>query len=301
VETGELTSQAALDDWARGSTAGLISTFPIDLTPSTLILLATVLAAKVSWEQPFDLAPADELGQDSPWASQLSQVLRTPPGPQHRQFIAVTDRAGEVAVHTAQARGGLLVTSVAAHPRVPAADVLAAAYPLARAVAVGDDAAERSLFDLPAGPDSPWGIVEQQVQTSARGGREERCTAVLPAWSADSKHDLSQDARLGFSAAAAALAGLAGAGAAGFEAQQAAVARYTRVGFEAAAVTALAVRMSLLVPRPGLLRTAELRFGHPFAAVAVTADDHSRGAPSAGTWHGLPVFSAWITRPEDAG
>jgi hypothetical protein len=50
--------------------------------------------------------------------------------------------------------------------------------------------------------------------------------------------------------------------------------------------------------RPGVLRTAELRFGHPYAVVAVTTDDNW----SAGRrpWEGLPVFSAWITQPEDA-
>jgi hypothetical protein len=301
AETGELTSQAALDDWARRSTAGMISKFPIRLTPDTLILLATVLAAKVSWEQPFDVAAAGALGPGSPWASQVSRVLRTPPGRQHRQFIAATDRAGDVAVHTAHARGGLLVTSVAAHPGVPPADVLAVAYPLASAIAVGGDVVRRSLFDLPAGPAPLWDIKEQHVQTTARDGREEHCTAVLPAWSVASMHNLAQDDSLGFLAAGAALAALTGPGPAGFDARQAAVARYSRVGFEAAAVTALAVMLSLPASRPGLLRTAQLRFGHPFAAVAVTANDPgSTDVPSAGAWHGLPVFSAWITQPEDA-
>ena len=67
-----------------------------------------------------------------------------------------------------------------------------------------------------------------------------------------------------------------------------------RVGFEAAAVTGLAVAMAMRVPRTGLIRTAELRFGHPFAVVAVPAGDP-------GPWRGLPVFSAWVAQPEDAG
>ena len=55
--------------------------------------------------------------------------------------------------------------------------------------------------------------------------------------------------------------------------------------------------------RRGLLRTAELRFGHPFAVVAVTADHNHRprrDAPLRSPWQDLPVFSAWITQPEDA-
>jgi hypothetical protein len=303
AEIGELTDQAALDGWARRSTFGLIGKFPIDLTPDIVLVLATVLATKVSWEEPFDVVAADALGPDSQWASQLSRVLRTPRGRRHTAFIAATEQAGEVAVHTAQARDGLLVTSVAAQPGVPAADVLAAAYRLASAVAKGGEVARRSLFDLPVGPASRWEIQEQRVQTTAPDGREERCTAVLPAWSADSMHDLAEDASLGFPAAAAALASLIKLDPFLFEAKQAAVARYSRAGFEAAVVTALAVALSMPVTQPGLLRSAELRFGHPFAVVAVTADDGYRsGQRAAGhsAWHGLPVFSAWITQPEDA-
>ena len=72
-----------------------------------------------------------------------------PKGWAHDQFIAATDQAGDVVVHTAWAHGGLQVTSVAAQPGVPAADVLAAAHRLASAT--GGSMARRSLFDLPPG------------------------------------------------------------------------------------------------------------------------------------------------------
>jgi hypothetical protein len=55
--------------------------------------------------------------------------------------------------------------------------------------------------------------------------------------------------------------------------------------------------------RPGVRRTAELRFGQPYAVVAVTTGpDHNAGRRTATPrpWRGLPVFSAWITQPEDA-
>jgi hypothetical protein len=57
--------------------------------------------------------------------------------------------------------------------------------------------------------------------------------------------------------------------------------------------------MAMRPAAPGLVRTAELRFGHPYAVVAVTVDSPGRGDP--GPWHGLPVFSAWVADPEDAG
>lgn len=303
VDSGYLSDQAALDEWARRNTFGLIKTFPIDLAPWISLVLATALATRISWAEPFGVAPASALGPDSPWAGELSRVLRTPEqGWRHDQFVAITDEAGDAAVHTAWAEDGLLVTSVAAGPGVPAAGVLAAAYPLATAIATDRPVTKRSLFDLPLGPAPMWEIAEQAAQTTAPDGREERCTAVLPAWSAQSTHDLSADRRLGFTAAAATLAALAGLGSFACQASQAAVARYGRSGFEATALTAVAAGRGLPRTRPGQIRTAELRFGHPFAVVAVTTSPQRPGqhAPGHRLWHGLPVFSAWITQPEDA-
>jgi hypothetical protein len=56
---------------------------------------------------------------------------------------------------------------------------------------------------------------------------------------------------------------------------------------------------------PARRREAELRFGHPYAVVAVTTDPGAGDAAGAGAgqrslWHGLPVFCAWVSQPEDA-
>ncbi|MCI4061131.1 hypothetical protein MRQ36_00505 [Micromonospora sp. R77] len=45
-----------------------------------------------------------------------------------------------------------------------------------------------------------------------------------------------------------------------------------------------------------MARTAELRFGHPYAVVAVATDERRDGA---GVWHGVPVFSAWVATPQE--
>jgi hypothetical protein len=304
VDAGPVPGQAELDAWARQHTSGLIDRFPIEDGEMMIWLLATALAARVSWERPFDLAPASALGSASPWAATLTRVLRAPVGeekengrvPEHDQFIAVTDAAGDVAVHAASARGGLLVVSVAAPPEVPAADVMSAAYDAGTALATGRPLTRRSLFDLPLGEAPAWTIKEEHAEITALDGREERCTAVLPAWSAHSTHQL-KDPQLGFATVAHALDPIDP-----WEARQAAMARYTRVGFEAGAVTALGVALSMDFPRPGVRRTAELRFGHPFAVVAVGDAKHRyslRPVP-ANPWQGLVVFSAWVAEPEDA-
>jgi hypothetical protein len=297
VQTGELPTQPAADAWAREHTRGLVDRFPLELTPDVLLVLASALATKVSWERPFHRVPAGRLGPASAWAGQLTWVLESPDDYGHEQFIAVTDQAGEMIVHAAEARGGLLVTSVAALPEVPPVEVLAAAHQVATRLAADGQLARRSLFDLPLGEAPLWTLTEQPA---SRPGGPQQCIAVLPAWSATSEHDLAGP-RLGFAAAAAALADLLGLRDYWYEAKQSAVARYSRIGFEAAAATAFAVGESLQLHH-GVQRVAELRFGHPFAVVAVTRRGHldreAAAAPPA-PWHGLPVFSAWITTPDD--
>jgi hypothetical protein len=291
VSTGALPGQAALDDWARERTFGLIDTFPLDPARAVLIL-ATALATKVSWEMPFSLAPASTLGSASPWSRELSRVLHTPTGPGargHVQFIAATQDAGDVIVHGATAAGGLIVVSVGAEPGVPAGRVLAIAHDIAHRVAVGVPVARRDLADLPVGDGPLWRLQELMAPADT-------CTAVLPAWSASSRLDLS-DPALGFAAAARSLV----TDAAAFDARQAAMARYSRIGFEAAAVTAVAVRSAARIPAPH--RVAELRFGHPYAVVAVATDSaagRERPRSAVSPWHGVPVFSAWVSAPDDA-
>ena len=82
-----------------------------------------------------------------------------------------------------------------------------------------------------------------------------------------------------------------------YGAKHSAFARSSRTGFEAAAVTGLAVATVALVGHPGTRRTATVRFGHSFAAVAVVAGSRNLG-PEFARWEGVPVFSAWVTEPE---
>jgi len=291
VERGPIPSQDEADGWAREHTLGLIEKFPLRITNQVYLLLATALATKVSWDRPFELAPASALGSASPWGQQVEHVLASPLG--HQAFVASTAQAGDVAVHVGRARDGLLVVSVIAAADVPAGEVLAAGHGLATDLALGLPVPKRSLFDLPLGDSPLWSVREERSHL----GAGESCHAFLPAWEANSMHELA-DPQLGFCAAAAAL----GRGDP-WQAAQAAMARYTRVGFEAAAITAIGIALSARLP--GRYRTAEVRFCHPYAVIAVAADDSARRgtAPSAwsGRWNGVPVFSAWVAEPSEAG
>jgi hypothetical protein len=303
VTTGDIPTQEALDAWATACTLGLIEHFPLEVTPDLVCLLATALATKVSWEVPFDVVDAKELAP-SPWATGVQRVLRAPrQDPRHRQYIAESDRAGTVGVHLTGARGGLVVGSVIAiDQKMPAAEVLAVAHAIVSAeVRAPRSVAGRSLFDLPLGDGAIWTITEEAVETTSPDGREEAVTSVLPAWSADTTVDLDHE-DLGYPAAARTIKKALGLPNLRYEAKQTALARYSAIGFEAAAITHLAIASSRPSTRPGYRRDATLRFGHPFAVVAVAGEDR-RAASSTGTpnpWDGLPVFSAWVSEPAEA-
>ena len=282
VTTGDLPSQTDLDRWAGDHTFGLIDRFPVDTELASLVL-ATALATKVSWESPFELAPASSLGPGSRWASQLDRVLRTPDQPRaaHTQFIAAIPEFADVIVHAAWAVGGLLVISVAALPDLSAGRVLAAAHDIGRRLATRAPLQRRRLDDLPLGEGPLWVLREVEAEADS-------WSAVLPTWSASTKLDLT-DPVLGFAAAKRGLVGPSEP----WAARQAAMARYSRTGFEAGAVTAFAAGLSARLPSRHRHRHIELRFGHPYAVVALVQDPAS-------AWQGLPVFSAWVAEPENA-
>jgi hypothetical protein len=91
VERGPIPSQDEADWWAREHTLGLIEKFPVKITDEIYLLLATALATKVSWDRPFELAPASALGLASPWGQQVEHVLASPLG--HQALVASTAQA----------------------------------------------------------------------------------------------------------------------------------------------------------------------------------------------------------------
>jgi hypothetical protein len=199
TERGALPDQAAADAWAERVSQGLIPTFPIQLSPDLVMLLASALATRISWSQPFALEDAGALRYC--WGEDVHQVLRS--APTHRVHLVDTEAAGRVAVHVAGSADGLDVTSVIADEDVSPAAVIAAAHE----VACGRRPA-LSLFDVPLGGGHAWVLTEQDALVVAADGRQESSEAVLPAWHAETDLDLLATPDLGFGDAAAALIGL---------------------------------------------------------------------------------------------
>jgi hypothetical protein len=226
---GDIPTPEQADAWAERVTQGLIRKFPLQITPELVLLLATALATRISWARPFELTDAADL--DHVWGPQVHQVLRSVAG--HSAFVAETRAAGRVGVHAARSDDGLDVISVVAEPSVPAPAVIAAAHEVA-----AGDGPEVALSALPLGEDHAWTLTERDAGPS-REEQEERRYALLPAWHAETELNLAGPA-LGFDAAAEALIALLPPGDYDWDAVQSAVAKYTREGFEAAAITALA-------------------------------------------------------------
>jgi hypothetical protein len=300
VESGFMPTQAQADAWAERETLGLIGKFPMDIDELTRIVVASALATKVSWEVPFGVvAAAKHCAPGSSWRSAVSRLLWDG-HPEGHAMIAGTAAAGLVAVHAALAREGLTVVSVSAAPEIDRAAVLAAAYEIAGEVCREWGRGASSLWELPLGVGHSWEISEREVPAFVAEPRLERVVGVaLPAWRAEGDLDLRRSPAFGTEPALETLRALIGPRPSDqCQATQAAVASFTRYGFQAAAVTALGVRAAA-VRRPqgrAVERRAVLRFDHPYAAVAIAGGPTQAGDSSSG-FAGLPLFAAWVQQP----
>jgi len=301
VERGPVPSRAAADRWAAEHTGGLIERFPIEIDVLSALVLATAVATDVSWAAPFTEVPGTELG--GAWGAAATSALAAVH--EHQQFVAATDHAGLVAVHIASARRGLDVVSVLAAADTAPTDVHAAAHEVAAMLAGDASGASRvSLFDLPLGDGAAWTLTERVETRYSGGSKIETVTSFLPAWSANSTHDVL--AAPGFGELCDTFGALLRAeeGPPSFDAVQSAVARYTRVGFAAAAITAFGMRAGAMPHEVrAVCRYATVRFNRPYAVVAVATDrlvDETGRPTRADTpaWSGMPVFSAWVERPD---
>jgi hypothetical protein len=303
VDQGEIPPD--VDAWVRARTAGRIERLPFEINPLVVLLLVAAVAAAGKWDKPFDLLPAERLGE-SPWSSEVENVL-TDSDAGHG--IRWTPSAGLVGVHVRPTREAFIVMSVIAAPEVPQEKVFAAAHEVAAGASSG--VKPQFLFDLPLGEGHAWTITEREVPETYPGSRTQSGSVCLPAWKAEAASiDLLSDRRFGFRAAADALIALLPPDPRGWfaYAAQATTATYDRHGFSAASVTALQIFCGAALHRRqtevGLHRHVEIRFGRPYAVVAVADSPsqllHQRGIARRAAphpWLNVPLFSAWVTKP----
>ncbi|WP_135459625.1 hypothetical protein [Mycobacterium sp. DL99] len=287
VERGPVPEQAQADAWARSQTNGLIDQFPLQLNELTRLVLASALATDIGWAQP--LGTTNELG--GPFGEQISTALTFRDG---IQLVVDTEAAGLVAVAAPPSSSSLDVFSVIAAPEVVPHDVDTAAHQVA-AMLRGDGCAARRVPVEELADGHAWTVTERHERRVGGPDVHAEWSTYLPAWSATSDHDLENAP--GVAPVFGALRGFARPEdlPVEFSARQSVVAAYTREGFKAAAVTAIGM-VAGSVPRfhEVLVRRIEIRFNRPFAVLAC-ADRYD--GPEA--WRGVPVFSAWVTEPQD--
>ncbi|AMT72854.1 serpin family protein [Mycobacteroides immunogenum] len=288
VQRGPIPSKADADRWAYDHTRGLIGEFPARIDHLTRLLLVSALATDISWTTPLD---ADEqLGGEFGQKIKRSLTFRS-----GFHGVFETDAAGQVAVAAPETSSALQVLSVIAAPGVPADRVDVAAHQVAAALA-GDEQAARPLPEAELIDGHAWTVTERREQRSGGPERLLQWQSYLPAWSARSDHDLANAP--GVEPVLQALATFARPDdrPVNFAVRQSAVASYTRSGFKAAAVSVIGMRAAGMPSfREVLVRRIELRFNRPYVVLACAARDD--GPPA---WRGMPVFSAWITEPEEA-
>jgi hypothetical protein len=287
VERGTMPDQAQANAWAQARTNGLIDEFPLDINELTRLVLASALASDISWRTP--LGTTEHLGGKFGSAIRNALVCR-----EGIQLVAETDAAGTVAVAAPYPSSALDVFSVIAAPEIAPRDVDRACHQVA-AMLRGDDRAARPIPVEELRDGHAWTVRERREPRIGGAQVQTEWRSYMPTWSATSSHDLKDAPGVGL--VFDALSGFARAEDLPVElsAMQTAVASFTRTGFKAAAVTAIGM-VAGAVPslHEVLVRRIEVRFNRPYAVLACAARDD--GPPA---WRGVPVFSAWVTEPQD--
>ncbi|MEU6671640.1 serpin family protein [Streptomyces sp. NPDC046727] len=275
-----VTAQERLDAWAAERTGGLVERMPVTLTRDARMVLASALALRTDWRQPFTEVP---LRPDSgPWQGRTLRGL-------HRRSVR-PDRVGVtgtpdgfVTALTVPGDNGVDVHLVLGEERMTPGQVLAAGVGIVdRGLPLTGGGA------LPHGHVGPGLHVEQQpavapeprtldVRTVAYEVRADHNLLALPGLFGLTS---AADDRVGHFPGVSAYPLAVG------EARQSAVAQFGALGFRAAAVTALMPAAAGGVPQYHYETTVvRVAFDRPFGFLATDRDSR------------LVLAAGWVTEP----
>jgi len=272
-----LAGQGALDAWAAEHTAGLIERFPLRIDPKDVLVLATALAAKTSWVERFTAVTLTP--ESGPWRGHSGpglfrstanldafSIVGTGSAVVSRMVVRGVD---DLDVHLVVGDGGpsgVLGTGLAA---------LAGELPV------------RPGSGLAPGALAP-GLRVHESESSERG---DRVHLSLPPFDIRSAHDLCATPDLfGIRTAMDPTRGhfpqLSAVPLAISQGAQDVLATFSAEGFEAAAVTAFAMRVAGAMPmRRKRVRIVRVTFDRPFGFIGVHR-------PS-----GLAIVAGWVAEP----
>ena len=261
------TLQAALDAWVAAQTDGLLERMPVELRPETQLILASALAVRTTWRLHFHEYPRRLDGSEVPyrWLSRQDADLDS-----LRWYQ--TPAAGPLTVVTVAGTGDVDVLLVAGEPDRSRTDVLSAAL-------TSLDGSSVSSQELLTGQVAPAVTVIDSMSPIPQ------VVLSMPYFEVDAEHDLLRQAEaLGLVSASDTtrghLPGLSPMPLAVDQAKQAVMARFSATGFEAAAVTAMAVAPGSAPQISGKCLLVDLT--RPFGFLAIHRPT------------GIPVVLGWV-------
>ncbi|HZX04223.1 serpin family protein [Kribbella sp.] len=270
-----------LDAWAADHTDDLIREMPVDLNDGVELLLASAILLRTQWVRPF----TEQVRRvpDGPFAGSWQWLERSSPDLDsirlYEHGLTVVTVAGDADVDVLLGIG---------QPQTPHADVLAGLL----------DAASD-----PGGGVSGTALIEQgevgaEVAPGVRIGQttasRPEVKVSLPAFSIDVEHDLMDSRELFGLTTVSSNPGAHGHFSALSptplridQAKQRVLARFFATGFEAAAVTAMAMTRAAMVTSKQ--RRLDVQFDRPFGFVAVLRDSR------------LPIVAGRVEVPTEPG
>lgn len=282
---GVLTGDPALDRremdaWAAKRTGGLIERMPVEVRDDTELVLASALALRTTWQRPFGARPVRP--STGPWQGRTLRGLHRRSVRPDRAGVA-TAPAGRVTEVKVLGDDGVDVHLLLGDEHMTPGQVLAAGA----ALLDGTCPVVRGSL-LPLGPAGPGLRVEERPCADPRQPTLEVTTA---AFEMRAQHDLldlhelfgltaARDGRQGH------FPGISASPLAVGSARQSVLARFDALGFEAAAVTAVAAAPGGPPPTPRYLSTVvTAAFDRPFGFLAV----HRRTR--------LALTAGWVAEP----
>ncbi|KUM88690.1 proteinase inhibitor I4 serpin [Streptomyces pseudovenezuelae] len=282
---GVLTGDPALDQqemdaWAAKRTGGLIERMPVEVRDDTELVLASALALRTTWQRPFEARPVRP--STGPWQGRTLRGLHRRSVRPDRAGVA-TAPAGRVTEVKVLGDNGVDVHLLLGDEHMTPGQVLAAGA----ALLDGTCPVVRGSL-LPLGPAGPGLRVEERPCADPRQPTLEVTTA---AFEMRAQHDLldlhelfgltaARDGRQGH------FPGISASPLAVGSARQSVLARFDALGFEAAAVTAVAAAPGGPPPTPRYLSTVvTAAFDRPFGFLAV----HRRTR--------LALTAGWVAEP----
>jgi hypothetical protein len=273
--TGEPPRDAmAMDAWVSSRTHGILTAMPVRLTVETLMVLGQAIALGTDWADPFEPLPLQP--HSGPWTDRVLSGL-----------FASFDDLDRVFVFEGTAQSLTMFRSIG----TDAVDVYLVigersdpAGVLAEAIRSLDGATRMWRGgSLQLGETGP-GFVVVDAGTSEPGPPSVEVVSIR--FDIQSRHDLSSDPDvfgLGAATEGGDFAPISQMPLRLDTAMQSVRAMFTPTGFEAAAVTALDMRLSIHTHSRRVLRVA---FDRPFGFLAI---DRSTG---------LVIFAGWVAEPE---